>query len=304
MPNRLSETTVRVDWREIDRQSTARGARVWRWAQVAIVLAVLASVLLDLLAPRWPALQMVRMAIFTLVTWAPPLWYLIYQKRGRQRAPLALARVLALLTAATAIAALTAPAAGPGAVTSSSRLPLPFVLLVPAATWALLLYQRRQAPAAARALGFVRGDWVYYALAGAAAGVALGFHMLLITHYLPFVSTVHRASPSELFWLACYVLGLRATGEELLFRGLGFHLLSGGATAFPSIMVRITMLNLLLYLIPLSYTVRPALWLLSLGYGILLSVATTLFRYRSGTLVPALACNAVFTLFVAAVLPW
>ena len=87
MPNRLLEVTVRPDWKEIDRQRSARGARLWREAQIAIIAVVLASLLLGTMAPRWPALQLVRLTLFTLVTWAPPLWFLIHSKPGRQRAP-------------------------------------------------------------------------------------------------------------------------------------------------------------------------------------------------------------------------
>ena len=208
------------------------------------------------------------------------------------------------MLAVLAVATITAVATAPAGVTSPFRLPLPFALLIPATTWALLLYERRQAPPAARALGFVLGDWFYYALAGGAAGVALGFHMLLIAHYLPSAPAVHRPTPAEFLWLACYVVGLRATGEELLFRGLGYHLLGGSSRPIAPVVAQIAGLNLLVYLMPLSQSTQPVLWLLILAYGALLSVATTLLRYRSGSLVPALACNAAFTLFIATVLPW
>jgi membrane protease YdiL (CAAX protease family) len=100
------------------------------------------------------------------------------------------------------------------------------------------------------------------------------------------------------------VLGLRAAGEELLFRGLGYHLLVSSARPLPLIVAQIAGLNLLLYLMPLSQATTPALRLLGLIYGALLAVATTLLRYRSGSLVPGLACNAIFVLFFSAVLPW
>lgn len=299
MPARLLEITVRPDWEEVDRLRTARAARVWRWAQIGIIAGVLASVLLGSLAPRWPALQLIRLTIFTLVTWGPPLWFLIESRADLRRGRQALAQALALVAIATLVAVATAPYG-----LSRFRLPLPFALLIPAATWLLLLRERRRVPPAARALGFVPGDWVYYALAGAAAGVALGFHMLLITRFLPSAPAVHRASPAEILWLACFVLGLRATGEELLFRGLGYHLLVGAARPTPAIVAQIAGLNLLLYLMPLSQSTSPALWLVGLVYGALLAVATTLLRHRSGSLAPALACNAVFIFFVAAVLPW
>jgi hypothetical protein len=300
MPNRLLEITVRPDWAEVDRLQAERGAQVWRWAQVGVIAGVLASVLLGALAPRWPALQLVRLTIFTLVTWGPPLWYLIGGEPGRQHARLALVRALALLVIAT----LGAVATAPYGLIGRYRLPLPLALLIPAATWLLLLRERRRAPPAGRALGLVPGDWVYFVLAGAASGVALGFHMLLITHFVPAVPAAHRPTPAQLLWLACFVLGLRATGEELLFRGLGYHLMVGSARPLPGIVAQIAGLNLLLYLMPLSQSTAPALWLVSLAYGALLAVVTTLLRYRSGSLAPGLACNAVFVFFIAAVLPW
>ena len=184
------------------------------------------------------------------------------------------------------------------------RLPTPLVLLVPAATWALLLYRGRRAPAGFRGLGFVTGGWFYYGLAGAAAGAALGFHLLLITRFLPLPSPAFPASPAAVLWSVCYVVGLRATGEELLFRGLGYHLLAGNAETILAVVLRILTANLFLHLMGVSYAAYHALWLLSLGYTALLAVATTLLRYRSGSLIPSLACDVVFTLFVTAVLPW
>jgi hypothetical protein len=302
MPNRLFEITVRPNWQEIDRLWAARSAELWWWAQMAVLAAVLASMLLGSLAPQWPALQVTRLAIFTLVTWAPPVWYLFQRRLDRGRPGLALAGVLAVLLGAVMVVVVTAPAStdAPGQL----RLPLPFVLLAPVATWSLLLYGRRQAPATARALGLVAGNWFYYTLVGAAAGAALGFHMLLILQFLPFAPAVRLPAPATAFWLVCYVVGLRATGEELLCRGLGYHLLAGSAEPLPAVVARLTVLNMLLFLIPLAHATHPALWLLSLVYGALLAVATTLLRYRFGSLVPALACNAVFALFVATVLPW
>ena len=302
MPNRLFEITVRPNWPEIDRRWATRSAELWRWTQLAVLIAVLVSMLLGSLVPGWPALQMTQVAIFTLVTWTPPLWYLIQRKLERGRPVLALTGLLIVLLLAVGVAVVTAPVSTGDP--DRLRLPLPFALLVPAMTWSLLLYSRRQAPATARALGVGVGDWFYYALAGTATGAALGFHMLLIMHFLPFAPTVRLPSPATVFWLACFVLGLRTTGEELLCRGLGYHLLANSAEAIPAIVARLTVLNILLYLIPLGHATHPAVWLVSLVYGALLAVTTTLLRYRSGSLVPTVTCNAVFILFVATVLPW
>ena len=151
MSSRLLDVTVHPDWQEIDRLQAARAARAWRGILVALIAAVLVSMLLNWLAPSWTGLMATRVTIFTLVTWLPPMWYLMYQARGRGPAILPLAGVLSLLTIAAIVAAATSPMIGP------LRLPLPFVLLVPAATWSLLLYQGRRAPAAFRGLGFVAG---------------------------------------------------------------------------------------------------------------------------------------------------
>jgi hypothetical protein len=302
MPNRFFEITVRPDWQEIDRRWAARSAKLWRWAQLGVVAAVLASMLLGSLAAGWPALQPIRLVIFTLVTWAPPLWYLIQRRPGRGRPALTLAGVLAALLGAVVIILSTAPT--PDDAPNPLRLPTALALLAPLITWALLLSARRQAPATARTLGLVISDWFYYALAGAAAGAALGFHMLIVLQFLPFAPDYHRPSPATVYWLVCFAVGLQATGEELLCRGLGYHLLASSAESLPVIVARVTVLNMLLYLMPLGHASHPALWLLSLIYGALMSVATTLLRYRSGSLVPAVVCNTVFILFVAMVFPW
>ena len=110
MTNQLLEITVRPDWPEIDRRWAARSAELWRWTQMAVLAAVLVSMLLGSLVPNWPALQMTRLAIFTLVTWAPPIWYLIQQKLDRQRRALALVGVLTVLLIAVVVAVVTAPA--------------------------------------------------------------------------------------------------------------------------------------------------------------------------------------------------
>ena len=178
MSNRLLEVTVRPDWQEIDRQQSARGARALAGGPDRHHRGRAGQPAPGHARAALAALQLVRLTLFTLVTWAPPLWFLIDSKPGRQRAPWPWCGRWPCWRSPRLAAVATAPAG----VTSPFRLPLPFALLIPAATWSLLLYERRQAPPTARALGFVPGDWFYYALAGGAAGVALGFHMLLITH--------------------------------------------------------------------------------------------------------------------------
>lgn len=330
MPNRLLDITVRANWPEIERDWASRAAATWRWAQAAIIVALLAVLLMVAVAPRWPGLTAARLALLALVTWGPVLWYLmgqgqvqaLRQARGVEglgerdawsgislRARFALA--LAVLAAANVIAVAAAPSgiaerwtlsAGAMASPAMPRLPLPLALVAPVAAWGLLLSARRGGPAAFRSLGFVGGDWFYYTVAGAAAGTALGFHLLLTARGLPV--TADSVSASGLAWLLCCGAGLRAAGEELLLRGLGYHLLSREARPLTAIMARLAATNILLTLLSLVGTVAPALQLLLAIYTAFLAVITTFLRYRSGSLAPALACNAVFTLFAGAVLPW
>ena len=68
MSNPLLEITVRPDWQEIDRRWAARSAELWRSTQVAVLAAVLASMLLGTLAPNWPGLVFVLFVVTSELT--------------------------------------------------------------------------------------------------------------------------------------------------------------------------------------------------------------------------------------------
>lgn len=303
MPNRLLDITVRPDWEARAASQAGRAAAIWRAGQIAAAAAAAVSVALGALAPAWPGLLLVRLMMLALVAWGPPLVFLADAAKDR-RGTLIL-RAAGPLAALAGAAALLAAAAPPDlSPRAAGRLPLPVALLAPAVAWALLLAAGRVSRPAARALGWVLGDGAYYALAGAAAGVALGFHMLIVAWALPAVPPPRPLAPAALLWLACYALGLAATGQELLLRGLGFHMVEGSTEPLPGVVARLTGLNLLLALIALPGPGQPARWLTGLAYIALLSAITTLLRYRAGSLAPALACHAAFTPFLVAVLSW
>ncbi len=107
----------------------------------------------------------------------------------------------------------------------------------------------------------------------------------------------------SLAWLLAYQAGLRAPGEELLFRGLVYGALLDDprARVAPAIL-RITLLNTLVYLIPMvsATTIEGRLGILV--YGAALSCTSTLLRHRQHSLLPGMAANIVFSVFAASVI--
>ena len=145
------------------------------------------------------------------------------------------------------------------------------------------------------------GDaWLINGLIGAAVGAALGCHLLLVVHDLPDFAGVSR-SASALAWFISFQLGLRVLGEELFFRGLGFHLLRRLGASDRGLTAWLVLLNLFAYLWLLGQGRDPLAGLLVVYGGVMAFVCTRL-RLGRGSLLPGLACQAVFVLFVAAVI--
>jgi hypothetical protein len=299
MAKPLFETTVRPDWREIAAATVAEDARLWRRLQLAVIALTLAVLLASSLTPPGRWLILLRTFLTVSVCWGLPLWSIYRTAEDRMQAQRLMGVAAILLAGALIVAIATVPAslANQGVVGRVANSPL--VIAVPLLTGLVLAQTVRRFPRRARTLGLVRRSWLRNAIMGSATGAALGFHLLITISFLPGAPEPRMPAPATLIWLVCYFGGLEALGVELLFRGLGFHLLSGALQDdAPRLVTRLTLLNLFLYLIPVSQ-INPALWIWGVIYGALLALAATLLRLRQGSLVPGLACNVVFSIFLA-----
>jgi hypothetical protein len=286
MPTPLLGTTVRPDWREFEQRQAVRGARLWRGVQavvVAVAMITLATSLIPALRP-WQAA--IRILALTAALWALPIAAIA----GRSRRSLI---YTGLALGAGALIVLSAPAAGEATSVLPAWAVLPAAIVSPA----LLLALPRAFPAPAAALGLRRSTSLTALLLGAAAGFALGLHLWFTVTLLP-----DRAAPAlpvsaVLIWIIAWAT-LRAGGEELLFRGAGFHALRAmGQGPLLWSAARLALVNLFVYAAP--GPADPMLWLVTLPSAFVLAVVTTFLRARDDTLGAAVACNFIFTLFLA-----
>jgi hypothetical protein len=132
---------------------------------------------------------------------------------------------------------------------------------------------------------------------GAATGAGLGLHLWFVTSLVPDRPAPALPGGAVLAWVLAWA-ALRAPGEELLFRGVGFASLEAMERG-PLIRTaaRLALVNLFVYVAPGA--ADPVFWLLTLPYAAVVAGATTFLRARDGSLDPAIACNFVFALFVA-----
>jgi hypothetical protein len=99
------------------------------------------------------------------------------------------------------------------------------------------------------------------------------------------------------------LLGPTLLGEELLFRGLGVLLLSGPEQREPlRAALRIGVINLYVYMMPIAGPGNAQLWMWRLIFGGLMVLSATVLRFRLGSILPGLICNVVFSLFMVSVL--
>jgi hypothetical protein len=183
------------------------------------------------------------------------------------------------------------------------HLPGALWLLVPMLTWPLLAWTYWQFPQACRQMGLTPEGWLIKTTTGVAAGAALGFSLVAAMGVRSGIGPPQPPALVPLAWLLVYEAGLRVPGEELLFRGLVYGTLmdNPGARVVPTV-VRVVLLNMLVYIIPLmsATTIEGRLGILV--YGAALSCTSTLLRHRLHSLLPGIAANLVFSVFVASVI--
>lgn len=301
----LLDVKVRPDWQEISQQQTTLKTRLWRVMQALVVLLVLILFMLPNAARALPLRGLLFVfLLFVLILWVLPLWAALRLDERRPLSLLPAVRVFLVLSLVAALLWMTYPLPPYGLLTRALPDLAPYLaLMAPVISAGVLVYHTRRAPMPMRRLGLVTYRWLPNLIIGVAAGAALGCHLWLTTHNLRSSQALHVPSLAALAWLFCYEASLRATGEELLFRGLGYHLaLENTPSPLFSPAVQLTLLNVLFYLAPLWQSVDPVLRFWVAAYGGALAVITLLLRYQQQSLLPSLACNLTLSLFLGWVL--
>jgi membrane protease YdiL (CAAX protease family) len=299
MATPLVGVTVRSNWREIDRERAVQRLKHWRAAVAAVV--VLALVLLGgaLLFSDAPWLAPAQIVLMTGVLWLWPIWSIVRAPGFAGITAVRLGAVALVLLVAVAIALALAPG-GTGSQLEGVGLAM---LAVPGLTWTCLFLLHRRYPISTRILGLTRDRWVVNVVIGVAAGVVLGLHLVLTTLAVPGVRPQTPPSPGVMIWVLLFRAGVMALGEELFFRGWCYQLLTGGSSqSFALATTKLVAISAPVVVWPFlgGGLEAPAGVALALAYGVAVGVVATLLRHRQQSLVPGLACNVVFGLFLVA----
>ena len=299
MAHSLSEIFVHAEWREITQRIVRQDARLWAAMRVAVIGVAVATQLLSRVAAPWGVA--LGVGLFCALFWGFPLYWV-------WRPP---ARSGAIVTRARAICAVSAIAVGAAIVVALASAPVygawlgrsttwPLALAIPFVGWCVAVILVRTFPHPMRGLGFTRDAWPANLAIGTAVGAAFGCHLLLVVNDLPGGAGAPRAV-STVAWFISFQLGLRVLGEELFFRGLGFRLLRRLGASDRALTAWLVLLNLFAYLWLLGQGRDPMAGLL-VAYGGVMAFVCTRLRLSRGSLLPGLACQAVFVLFLAAVI--
>jgi hypothetical protein len=300
----LLTTSVRPDWAELTRERALRQARSWTAFQLILVFGTLLVLLQAIVFPARNWTPMLWAALFIPVSWSLPL-VTIFRRSGRGRRDALLMGVAALGIVFAGLAVAWMGAIGVWAAdleVGAPHFPRALGLLVPMLTWPLLVWTYRRFPLASRQMGLTPDGWLTNTAMGAAAGAAMGLGLVLAEGLRWGVGPPQPQALLTLAWLLVYEAGLRVPGEELLFRGLVYGTLVGDPTArvVPA-MARVILLNLLVYVVPLvsATTIEGRLGIAV--YGAALTCTSTLLRHRQHSLLPGMAANVVFSVFLAGV---
>ena len=313
MAHPLSEIFVRADWREITQRIVRQDTRHWAAMRFAVIGVAVLAQLLTLVLPSWSIA--LGVGLFCALFWGFPLYWIwrpparsSARSGARQSATVAHARTVCAASAiAVGVAIVVALASAPGYASASvygarldRSIAWPLALAIPFVGWCVAVILGRTFPHPMRALGLTGDAWPANLVIGAAVGAALGFHLLIVVNDFPDFAGVSR-SASALAWFISFQLGLRVLGEELFFRGLGFRLLRRVGASDRGLTAWLVLLNLFAYLWLAGQGRDPMVGLL-VAYGGVMAFVCTRLRLSRESLLPGLACQAVFVLFVAVVI--
>ena len=299
MSSPLLDTAVREDWLRVSEQARTRRVRLWILLQSTVVVAALSLLLLRSFTSGWQGLGLPPELLLVPLFWILPLAAVAAERPRSLEVLLALAAKVLLILGMVILAYLCYPLRQ---LDSGSlmdlRVPAPLMLVLPLVMWSVLAWTAHRSPVQARQLGLTSREWPANLLLGLAAGAALGFHFLLTASSVPGLLRTQTPSPALLVWSVGYLLGLRVLGEELLFRGLGYHLVMAGylGKAVPRLL-RLILISSVIYWIP-STAAGPLgqLWLAA--YGLVLATIATWLRHCQQTLLPGVVATSVFQLFL------
>lgn len=186
MSTPLLEVSVSSHWQEIDRQRDLENARLWRVVQIAVMSLALAMLLIRPLPVPARIYTGLRMVGLTGLFGGVFAWFVRSSARSNPHLGAFTVASAVLAPCAILTALLTSPWAG-GVIRARTTGfgGVAIAALIPLSTGSLLLLTRRWFPREAWQLCLNRGKWVRGGVVGAAAGLAIGVHFLIIVRLFP-----------------------------------------------------------------------------------------------------------------------
>mgnify|MGYP001191718059 CR=1 FL=1 len=284
---------VRQDWQAF--KESERAAARQRLLRIWILVSICAAgVLLTQFFPLHPGVKAGLQAAVSSVVFLAAVTVPAGALAEKQRLQFAPAYLAFLLPAALAAAL------RPNEILAAGR-SLPGLLmpgLIPLLSTAILFFfWRRRSLALPLWADRRHSPWLVYVLTGLFAGAGIAFHLAYIFQSLGLIITL-PLSAGPVIWAFCTQLGLAALGEELFFRGRVFHLLHEELRApLWAAALQIIILTLLLDAASLAAgsgllsATGALVWLYRGG----LSLLNTFLVQRTGSLLPGLTTNVIFS---------
>ncbi len=286
---------IREDLRKHNQAMRAHWTARWRWLQLLVLICGLVIALYSILPPSWPLQQTVYLLIFTPLLLLAGLEPFI-QAAGKR------SLVIVLVSLVYVILALAAAVLNPAESAVETILPgwtFWLILIVPMVSWGILLRLFRASPAQTRQYSLRNKPVFPNLFIGVSLGAAAVLHLFLVSHFIPAVEFPSiQLDGKALLWSFCVLAGIVVPAEELIFRGAAFSILYDELNSlFTDAVVRITALNMLVYLVIIasSHMVQPFI-LLSLLYRAGLSVVCLFLVMRRRSLLPCMLANLIFSL--------
>ncbi len=142
------------------------------------------------------------------------------------------------------------------------------------------------------------GWWAPRVLAGLAGGVFVLFELYFATDFSD-APVLFGISPSLVIRYLVYILGVRALGEELLYRRILFHqLYRRQRLGLWAALFGTALLNLAIYLVIMPFIQAPVVMAVYLLGPLLMALVNGLLYAKDGTILSGVISNAIFQVFL------
>ena len=299
----LFKFEVKPDWQELDRRRTREYVQLWRLLQGLVIGSTAVMIIISALPLPWRFEFTLRTTLSFVLFLSFSLWVVYQSKPGNL---LRMVVIFTLLVGASLIAGYTI-AWPPEARLSDTGayLILPVAILIPVISWGILAWSYNRFPSQMRRLGFFPEQWPINVLIGLMVGSILGFHFLISTFLLTGRGGPLISIAPQMLWTFLFQVGLAALGEEFLLRGVGFQMLyEEEQNNYWSVAVKIALLDMLIYIVPMFHYAWSMMWVLVLLYQLVFSLIVTFLRYRQGSLIACIMCSVIFHTLLAMVALW